>query len=85
MIFSSFLRAFSVHERLLSEKQLKHGRVISTPTSVREGAASLSHLKTHSINKKKEIIINTILLHLTIIRFMPFNTFTVKYSKGATQ
>lgn len=30
MIFSSFSRAISVHERLLSEKQLKHGRLIST-------------------------------------------------------
>lgn len=70
MIFSSFSRAFSVHERLLSEKQLKHGRVISTrrgaaPTSGRT-RSTIIHINitrliscTNHINGKSERIYKT--------------------------
>lgn len=58
MIFFLHFREFSVHERLLSEKQLKHGRVISAPPAgARPGfRLSLAQLK-------RKIIINTILVH----------------------
>lgn len=45
MIFFLHFREHSVHERLLSEKQLKHGRVISTPARARRVAPSRPTLR----------------------------------------
>lgn len=43
--FFLHFREHSVHERLLSEKQLKHGRVISTPARARRVAPSRPTLR----------------------------------------
>lgn len=52
LIFFLHFREHSVHERLLSEKQLKHGRVISTLAPRPQGVSVPSHLETYSINNK---------------------------------